>query len=298
MLKLLSIFLINNIISNIKLASMKTILQNEKLIFFLILFNLIVIYLHSFDIFQSYFFYFDLIDIFLTLFFSIEIAHSVFFQYGSFSAYFKNNWNKLDFISVLISLPSILIIFDSEFEILTGFIALRSLRIFKTLRIIEYIPGGKKITLKILSAFKGVTFILFAFVIFTTVISVISVSLFKNSAPQYFHNAFERFYTIFKIFSGDGFSDVVAEIQANSTEGITVFAKLYFVFIVFLGTILGLSLVNSIFINEMSTIVDEVDENNDIAIDELKAQINLLNNKQDVIMEKLNQLMEEKDKKS
>ena len=47
------------------------------------------------------------------------------------------------------SLPSILILFDSEFEILTGFIALRSLRIFKTLRIIEYIPGGKKITKKI-----------------------------------------------------------------------------------------------------------------------------------------------------
>jgi voltage-gated sodium channel len=277
---------------------MKTILQNEKLIFFLILFNLIIIYLHSFELFQPYYFYFDLIDIFLTLFFAVEIAHSIIFIYKSFSVYFKSNSNKLDFISVLLSLPSILILIDSEFEILSGFIALRSFRLFKTLRIIEYIPGGKKITNKILSAFKGVTFILFAFVIFTTVISVISVSLFKNIAPLYFNNAFESFYTIFKIFSGDGFSDVVREIQIHSSEGFTIFAKLYFVLIVFLGTILGLSLVNSIFINEMSTIVDEVDENNDIAIDELKAQINLLNNKQDEIMEKLNKIMEERDKKS
>ena len=68
--------------------------------------------------------------------------------------------------------------------------------------------------------------------------------------------------------------------------------------IVFLGTILGLSLVNSIFINEMSTIVDEVDENNDESIDELKGQIMQINDKQDVIMEKLNQLMEEKDNSS
>jgi voltage-gated sodium channel len=277
---------------------MNNILHNEKLIFFLILFNLLVIYFHSFEFFEPYYFYFDLIDIFLTLFFAVEIAHTIIFKDKSFSVYFKSNWNKLDFVSVLLSLPSILILFDSEFEILTGFIALRSLRIFKTLRIIEYIPGGKKITNKILSAFKGVTFILFAFVIFTTVISVISVSLFKNIAPLYFNNAFESFYTIFKIFSGDGFSDVVGEIQAHSSEAATAFAKLYFVLIVFLGTILGLSLVNSIFINEMSTIVDEVDENNDIAIDELKAHINLLNNKQDVIMEKLNQLIEEKDKKS
>ena len=124
-------------------------------------------------------------------------------------------------------------------------------------------------------------------------ISVISVSLFKNIAPLYFNNAFESFYTIFKIFSGDGFSDVVGEIQAHSSEAATAFAKLYFVLIVFLGTILGLSLVNSIFINEMSTIVDEVDENNDKTVDYLKAQIEMLNTKQDVIMEKLNQLMEE-----
>lgn len=276
---------------------MKKILHNEKLIFFLILFNLLVIYLHSFDFFQPFYFYFDLIDIVLTLFFSFEIVHTILYKDKSFSVYFKSNWNKLDFVSVLLSLPSILILFDSEFEILTGFIALRSLRIFKTLRIIEFIPGGKKITKKMLSAFKGVTFILFAFVIFTTVISVISVSLFKNCAPIYFHNAFESFYTIFKIFSGDGFSDVVGEIQANSSEAVTAFAKLYFVLIVFLGTILGLSLVNSIFINEMSTIVDEVDENNDKTVDHLKEQIDLLNNKQDVIMEKLNQLMEEKEKK-
>jgi voltage-gated sodium channel len=276
---------------------MKTILQNEKLIFFLILFNLIIIYLHSFELFQPYYFYFDLIDIFLTLFFAVEIAHSIIFIYKSFSVYFKSNSNKLDFISVLLSLPSILILIDSEFEILSGFIALRSFRLFKTLRIIEYIPGGKKITNKILSAFKGVTFILFAFVIFTTVISVISVSLFKNIAPLYFNNAFESFYTIFKIFSGDGFSDVVGEIQAHSSEAATAFAKLYFVLIVFLGTILGLSLVNSIFINEMSTIVDEVDENNDKTVDYLKTQIELLNAKQDVIMEKLKEIVEIQEKK-
>ena len=129
---------------------MKSILQNEKLIFFLILFNLVVIYLHSFELFEPYYFYFDLIDICLTVFFSIEIAHSIFINYKSFSAYFKNNWNKLDFISVLISLPSILILFDSEVGILSGFIALRSLRIFKTLRIIEFIPGGKKLLKKCL----------------------------------------------------------------------------------------------------------------------------------------------------
>jgi voltage-gated sodium channel len=277
---------------------MKTIFQNEKLIFLLIIINILVIYFHSFDFFEPYFYIFDIVDIALTLFFSIEIIYSIFIVHKRFSVYFKNNWNKLDFIAIILSLPSVLIFFDSNFEMLTGFIALRTLRIFKTLRIIEFIPGGKKISKKIFGAFKGVAFILFTFVVFTTVISLVSVGLFKQVAPDYFQNAFDSFYTIFKIFSGDGFSDVVSQIQANSNTATTVFAKLYFVLIVFSGSILGLSLINSVFINEMTTIVDEVDENNDKSIDELKLQITQLNNKQDVIMDKLNKLMEEKDNSS
>ena len=273
---------------------MKNLLQNERLTFILIVFNILIIYLHSFDCFIPYFQIFDILDVCLTVFFTFEIAHSILIKHKSFSSYFKNNWNKLDFVSVALSIPSVFIIFNSDFEILSGFIALRSLRIFKTLRIIEFIPGGKKISKKLFSAFKGVTFILFTFVVFTTVISLISVSLFKKVAPEYFQNAFDSFYTIFKIFSGDGFSDVVNQIQINSSVTATVFAKLYFVLIVFSGSILGLSLINSVFINEMNTIVDEVDENNDKSIENLKAQINLLNSKQDAIMDKLNRLIEKK----
>jgi len=277
---------------------MKNIFHNEKLIFLLIKINIVIIYLHSFDCFVPYYKIFDVLDIILTILFSLEIIHSIFIVHSGFSSYFKNNWNKLDFISVVLSIPSIFILFDSDFGILSGFIALRSLRIFKTLRIIEFIPGGKKISKKLFSAFKGVTFILFTFVVFTTVISLISVSLFKKVAPEYFQNAFDSFYTIFKIFSGDGFSDVVTQIQNNSSVSATVFAKLYFVLIVFSGSILGLSLINSVFINEMNTIVDEVDENNDKSIENLKTQIELLNSKQDKIMEQLNRLIEEsKDEK-
>ena len=247
-------------------------LFNEKLIVNLILLNIVVIYLHSFETLQPYFFYFDCIDVALTIFFTIEICHAVFYKHPSFKQYFKSSWNRIDFISVLLSLPSVFIFFDPQFEFLSGFITLRSLRIFKTLRIIEYIPNGKEISKKILKAFKGITFILFAFLIYTTIVSLISLSLFKKYAPDYFCNAFDSFYTIFKIFSGDGFTDVVSQIQANASPMITGFSKFYFVLIVFSGSILGLSLINSVFINEMSEIADDVSEN-DLSIDALKKEI-------------------------
>ena len=268
---------------------MKKILQNESLIFNLIALNILIIYIHSFNTFKPYFFYFDLVDVGLTLFFSFEIGYSIFVKHSSFSSYFKNNWNKLDFISIVLSLPSILILFSPNFEILSGFIALRSLRIFKTLRIIEYIPNGKKTSKKLVKAFKGITFILFTFLVFTIVISLISVSLFKNVAPNYFQNAFDSFYTIFKIFSGDGFSDVVSEIQQNTSPMITGFAKFYFVIIVFSGSILGLSLINSVFINEMSVIADDVEEN-DKSIDVLHKQLDIVKNQQTEILKKLEEL--------
>ncbi len=267
-------------------------LQNERLIFILITINIIIIFLHSFNYFHDFYYLFDIIDVLLTVFFSIEIGYTIFVKHVSFSSYFKNNWNKLDFISLVLSIPSVFILFNKDFEILSGFIALRSLRIFKTFRIIEFIPGGKKITKKILFAFKGVTFILFAFTLFTIVVSLITLSLFKNAAPQYFENAFESFFTIFKMFSGYGFSDVVSQIEMNSNQTITVFAKIYFILIVFLGSILGLSLINSVFINEMNSIVDEVEENTDNSIDELKNQIDDLRSKQVEILDKLNSLLE------
>ena len=265
------------------------ILHNERLIFNLIVLNIIIIYLHSFDSFESYFYYFDIIDVGLTTFFAVEICCSIFIRYSSFSSYFKNNWNKLDFISIVLSLPSILILFDPDFKILSGFIALRSLRIFKTIRIIEYIPNGKKTSIKLLKAFKGITFILLIFLIYNTVISLISVSLFKNIAPNYFQNAFDSFFTIFKIFSGDGFSDVVNQIQINSNPMITGFSKLYFVIIVFSGCILGLSLINSIFINEMIAIEDDLKEN-DKSMTTLKSKMDIIENQQKIILEKLDQL--------
>jgi voltage-gated sodium channel len=209
-----------------------------------------------------------------------------------FKAYLNDNWNKIDFFSIILALPSLGIVFMPDLEIFAGFTALRSLRVFKFLRIIEYIPQGKEISKQMFKAFRSISFIIFAFVIYSTIISLISVSLFKSSAPTYFQNAFDAFFTIFKIFSGDGFSDVVGEIEQNSPGGFVYFTKIYFVIIVFTGGILGLSLINSIFMDQMlqadgkkedlekanvKKLFKEIDElkiQNERILDELRNQAN------------------------
>jgi voltage-gated sodium channel len=160
--------------------------------------------------------------------------------------------------------------------------------VFKFLRIIEYIPEGKRISKQLFNALKAIFFIIFAFLIYSTIISLISLSLFKSSAPYYFSNAFDSFFTIFKIFSGDGFSDVVAEIELHSSIQFIYFTKFYFVFIVFTGSILGLSLINSIFIDQMNQIAEKNEKEELSEISKLRNEINDLKQLQEEILRKIN----------
>jgi voltage-gated sodium channel len=269
---------------------------NDRFLFILILLNVLIIYIHSFDSFKSYFYLLDIIDVIFTLVFTLEISINIYQSSGNnfkqkFLKFYSNKWNKIDFFSVVLATPSIGILFIEDLEIFAGFTMLRTLRIFKILRVIEFIPEGKKISSKLLKALKGVFFIMLAFIIYSTIISLISVTLFKRSAPTFFNNAFDSFFTIFKIFSGDGFSDVVAEIVSNSSQEFGYFTKLYFVFIVFTGSILGLSLINSIFLDQMSNI-DEKTENE---IYSLEKKLNEVLKSQELIIKDLNELKKRKD---
>ena len=269
---------------------LRRIIYNDQLIFALIIINVIVIYLHSFDFLSYYFILFDCIDICFTLFFTLEIGLKISNtnSKNKLKTYLKSPWNRVDLFSMLFALPSIGVLFSSNLEIFAGFAALRSLRIFKLLRVIEYIPEGKRISHQLFKALKGIWFIIIAFFIYTTIVSLISVSLFKHIAPLYFQNAFESFYTIFKIFSGDGFSDVVGVIQQNSSELFASFSKFYFVFIVFSGSILGLSLINSVFIDQMNQDQKELEK-----MEELKTEIRILREQQAEIMEILRKKKED-----
>jgi voltage-gated sodium channel len=238
------------------------IVFNEQLVLLIIFLNVGVIYLHTFDRFAPYYYVMDLLDVACTLYFCLEITFKIQASKGnSFSkrlrAFHSDRWNRIDFYAVLIALPSIGVLFFDDLEIFTGFTLLRALRIFKIIRIVEYIPESKRIITRVIRAMQSVIFIIISFVIYSTIVSLMSVLLFKSSAPEHFKNAFDSFFTIFKVFSGDGFSDIVEDIQKNSSVAFVYFTKLYFVAIVFTGSFLGLSLINSIFVDQMASINQE-----------------------------------------
>jgi len=267
----------------------KKIIYDERLLLGLILVNVGVIYLHTFDALSDYFIVLDAVDVGFTVFFAAEIFTKVRDRTGpsKLRAYLRDPWNKVGFCSILFALPSIGVLVSHNLELFAGFAALRSLRGFKFLRIIEYIPNGKRISRQVYHALKSISFIVLAFVVYSTIISIISVSLFKSYAPSYFHDAFDAFFTIYNVFSGDGFTWVVADIGQNCSAAFLVFTKVYFVFIGFSGSILGLSLINSIFVDAMVQAEKAEDQAAAEAFAQLREEIRSLRESNTAILERL-----------
>lgn len=268
---------------------MKKLFYNDRLIYLLIILNVIVIYLHSFELLNAFYFLFDLIDVGFTLFFCIEIALKISSSSGKhkFKSYLQSPWNRIDFFSILLAIPSIGVLFIADLEIFAGFAALRSLRIFKLLRVIEYIPEGKRISTQLFIALKSISFIIFAFFIYTTIVSLISLTLFKHAAPMYFKNAFESFFTIFKVFSGEGFSGIIDVIETNESVLFSSFSKFYFVAIVFSGSILGISLINSIFMDQMNQAAKKSEIEEISQFDSLRKELDDIKHQQQEILDLL-----------
>ncbi|MDD2200503.1 MAG: ion transporter, partial [Bacteroidales bacterium] len=125
-------------------------------------------------------------------------------------------------------------------------------------------------------AAKSSIVILIGFFIFNFIISLISCFLFKDIAPEYFSNPLTSLYSVFKIFTVEGWYEIPDAITSNTDSSlISILTIIYFVIILLFGGIFGLSLVNSIFVDSM------VSDNND----ELEEKVNNLEKKIDILID-------------
>ena len=239
---------------------------NDKFILFLIVLNSLAIFVGEFDLEPPMDSLIKILDNSVTVLFLFEVLIKI-RTYGR-KEYFASGWNIFDFVLVLVSIPSLL-------ALNTGFLlTFRVLRLFKSFRFFKFIPNVDQLISGVQRALKASVFILVGFIIYIFVVGVFSTILFGNVSPD-FVDPFHSLYTIFQIFTGEGWNVIANGVASNYTglqHGLVI---TYFVFIFLTGGILGLSLINSIFVDAM------VRDNNDE-----------LENKVDVLTEKINQLIE------
>ena len=253
---------------------MRKLFLNDKFILWIIILNSVTIFLQGFDFDMQYMNLIRNADNFLTVIFILEMVIKI--RAYNFTAYWKNNWNKFDAILVFLATPSLVFWFlnlgNPGLQFLLVF---RIARVFKFFRFIKFIPNINKLIKGINQAIKASVIVIIGFFIYNFVVSIITCFLYKNLAPDYFGDPVQSFYTIFKIFTVEGWYEI-PELVAEKTNLVVAFlTKGYFILILLTGGIFGLSLVNSIFVDAM------VSDNNDELekkVDTLSSEIAKLRN--------------------
>ncbi|MCD7976931.1 MAG: ion transporter [Tannerellaceae bacterium] len=250
------------------------IFLNDKFILSLILLNSIVIFVQEFNGIPHFVYYLD--NIFTLLFF-IELITKL--NYYGVRNYWKSNWNKLDFVLITIACISLLLdILNFQHAVSLEFLTtLRVLRLFKSFRLIKFVPNINSIIAGVNNAIKASYIVVLAFFILLFIISVLTCSLFKEVAPEYFETPLLSLYSIFRIFSIEGWYEIPDLIAERTSAFVSFLSKLYFVLILFGGGILGMSLINSIFVDAM------VSDNND----DLEREIRSLSEKIESLTEEI-----------
>ncbi len=250
---------------------------NDKVILAFIIANAAIIFAQESGANQPWLFY---LDIFITMVFVVEmiVKH---YRYGA-KNYWKDAWNRLDGVLVILSFPSLLEVFVPTGINISFILSLRVLRVFKFFRIIKFFPHIDELSKGIKRAIKDSYSVFFGFIIVIFIFALLNCSLFAKAAPEYFGTPLDSIYTVFKLFTVEGWYEIPEVITDYYSASLFVnhVVKLYFSLLLIVGGILGMSLVNSVFVDAM------VSDNND----ELNKEVERLHKKIDVLTEKIDEL--------
>lgn len=243
------------------LSKFNKIFLNEKILLTVIIINTLIIFFQESNFKLHTYLY---LDVACTIFFVIEMIVKI--KTFSFKGFWENNWNRFDFILVCISTPAILTTFFEAgiLSNLSVLLTLRLLRVFRLFRAFHFFPNINKIAEGLSRALSQSKAILLGFFVIIVISGLINCCLFKNVAPEYFATPLDSIYTVFRIFTVEGWYEIPDAIAAATTPFIGKISRLYFCLLLCSGGIIGMSFVNSVFVDAMA------EDNNDKVLEKLE----------------------------
>lgn len=187
--------------------------------------------------------------------------------------YFSAAWNRFDFLIVLGSLPVFL---EGVFDIPDAaglLILLRLFRLIRLVRFLRFIPNIEQVMAGLGRAMKASVFVLAVLVFLNFMLAIITCHFYADMAPQYFGNPLVSIYSIFQLFTLEGWNEIPAAIVSTTDSPMTIgMTRFYFSIVVVLGGIFGMSLANAVFIDEMMMDNNkELEDKVDALTDEIRA---------------------------
>lgn len=240
---------------------------SEQIIMCVILLNSLLIFIDAFGVKSPLLI---LLDTLCSLFFIVEMYLKM--RIDGFTGYWKNGWNRLDGVLVILSIPSLLTLFLPTTDI-SVILIFRLLRTFRFFRMIHFFPGVAQLGMNFKKALKESASLFAGYTIVILIFALFSTSLFGHIAPQYFGNPMDSIYSIFKLFTIEGWYEIPDAIAKSYGYWGIVLTRIYFVVLLVIGGVIGLSLINSVFVDAMVS-----DNNDDLfkKITEIEAKLDIL----------------------
>ena len=207
---------------------------------------------------------------------------SIKIRISGWSDYWAQALNRFDFVIILLAAPSLVTPFlDAEFGHII--IILRAGRFLRILRALRFIPNAERLWSGVGRALRASVGLVLALSLYSVILGLLSCQLFRGIAPDMFGDPIASTYTIFQVFTIEGWHEVprklISQLSTGSTQG--TFIRGFFVFVVVTGGLLGLSLTNAVLVDEM--VMDNTDPV-EKKIDTLAADLKDLRKQQDQIM--------------
>lgn len=145
------------------------------------------------------------------------------------------------------------------------------MRVLRFFRVFHFFPNIAQIGAGMKRALRDAGVVLLGFAIFVVIFGLINCSLYREVVPQYFDTPVNAIYTVFRVFTVEGWYEIPDAIAAVTSPLIGRLSRLYFCLLLGAFGILGMSFINSVFVDAM------VADNND----DVKAQLDRLEKKID-----------------
>jgi len=264
----------------------KRFFLDDKNILALIVINAIVIFLQGFpadEIGHQALHVLMIIDDVISILFILEVIFKS--RHYGWKNYLESPWNKFDVILILMSIPPLVVhLLPIDMSNIGFLLIFRILRVFKFFRFIKFFPEVEHVFRSVQMALKASFSVLVGFILLVFIVSILSCYFYQSLSPEYFGNPIRSFYSTFKVFTVEGWNAIPDDICAD--EDISPFThfmtKFYFVVLLFLGGIYGLSIVNSIFVDAM---VSDNNEELEEQVGRLETEVKELHQKIDILLE-------------
>lgn len=243
----------------------------ERAVIFMILVNTVALFALGFDRGGLHDDIWFGVDYACVIYFAIEAAMKI--RTYRWAAYWADPWNRIDLIIVVVSLP-VLAAPVVDLRAFAVVLVLRLGRLFRLFRLLRFLPDHDHMLSGILRALRASIGVFLAVMLVNFIFGMGAMMLFGEFAPEYFGNPVNAMYSMFQIFTIEGWYEIPDAIVANTDSSAwAAVTRVYFVVAVLVGGLLGLSLANAVFVDQM--VVDNTDHIED-RIDVLTEEIRQL----------------------